>query len=564
MEAKKPKPHDHKCRYKCTENISEEERSTICQRFYALADYRRQHDFVCQRISVHPLGKRKGCKNTRSCSKKYTFQVNNKIFRVCEAFFIRTLAISKKYVDTAMLGRTPEGVFHGMDQRGRHPPAHKTSDDALQFVRRHIASYPAVEAHYVRKDTKKRYLESSLTIQGMYRNYKVKCAIESTKPVGITVFRRVFNTEFNLAFHRPKKDQCPVCEKHKNLTPEEKEANREEYEAHVQRNKRAQQEKAADKAAAETDKSIKSITFDLQSVLYTPCSLVSTIYYIKKLCTYNLTIYDQDRPHDVYCFVWNETDGRRGALEIATCLYRYLSYLPTTVQSVRFFSDSCIGQNRNRYVSFALALAVQRYPSIRVIDQKFLETGHTYMECDSCHSAIETAKKHRRVNSPEQWDALIAGARVDNPYKVHRLSYADFLDFKVACDQVWPASLRDEEGEKMSWYEIRWVRVEKTRPGVVKFKRSFDDVEFQEIRMNLKRGRAVQSLANMKLVSAYKNRLPISDDKKRALLALCENHIIPKDYHGFYSELPSSTKVQDTLDDPELDMEEEQGKNFRF
>ena len=39
-------------------------------------------------------------------------------------------------------------------------------------------------------------------------------------------------------------------------------------------------------------------------------------------------------------------------------------------------------------------VALQKLPHIQVIDHKFLVPGHTYMECDSDHSVIESLKKN--------------------------------------------------------------------------------------------------------------------------------------------------------------------------
>ncbi len=57
-------------------------------------------------------------------------------------------------------------------------------------------------------------------------------------------------------------------------------------------------------------------TFDLQSVLQIPFGDASPLYYKRKLCLYNLTLYQSKLQNDAYCFLWNETDGKRGSSEI--------------------------------------------------------------------------------------------------------------------------------------------------------------------------------------------------------------------------------------------------------
>ena len=101
-----------------------------------------------------------------------------------------------------------------------------------------------------------------------------------------------------------------------------------------------------------------------------------------------------------------------------------------------FYSDTCFGQNRNKYTAAELHHGVTNLPFIKIINQKFLETGHTQMECDSMHSAIaiEYAKKRTSVYVFSQWDTVIQMARQIKPYKVIPLKHSNFWDFKMLGD----------------------------------------------------------------------------------------------------------------------------------
>ena len=67
------------------------------------------------------------------------------------------------------------------------------------------------------------------------------------------------------------------------------------------------------------------------------------------------------------------------------------------------FSDTCSGQNRNQNVAAILLHAAKSIKHLRVIEQKLLEKGHSYMECDSMHAVIENVKKNRPVFSINGW-----------------------------------------------------------------------------------------------------------------------------------------------------------------
>ena len=117
--------------------------------------------------------------------------------------------------------------------------------------------------------------------------------------------------------------------------------------------------------------------------------------------------------------VWDETEGARGCSEIATALFEYMKTLPETVNKLTLYSDCCAGQNRNQYLTAALHNILQSDElSMMEINQKYLESGHTQMECDSVHSTIERSKKNVDVYVPRDWHNIITLARKRNPYKV--------------------------------------------------------------------------------------------------------------------------------------------------
>ena len=88
--------------------------------------------------------------------------------------------------------------------------------------------------------------------------------------------------------------------------------------------------KKDDKDLGKMSKETVVATFDLQAVLQTPCSLVSQIYYMRKLNCYNLSVYNLGNK-DATCYLWSEIDANRGACEIGSCLYLYLKSLPSYI-----------------------------------------------------------------------------------------------------------------------------------------------------------------------------------------------------------------------------------------
>lgn len=119
----------------------------------------------------------------------------------------------------------------------------------------------------------------------------------------------------------------------------------------------------------------------------------SQIYYKRKLSVYNFTIYEHHSA-DGFCYVWDEINSGKGASEIGICLFQYLKNLPETVTHVSTYSDTCGGQNRNIFTMTAILCAVQNIDNLQIIDIKYMEFGHSYLEANAMDATIERAKKN--------------------------------------------------------------------------------------------------------------------------------------------------------------------------
>ncbi len=242
------------------------------------------------------------------------------------------------------------------------------------------------------------------------------------------------------------------------------------------------------------------------------------MHYMRKFCCYNLSVYSAG-DKTAACYLWSETEGKRGSNEISNCLNLHLSSLDHTVEHVILYSDACPGQNRNQIVATSLLHSVSTLPNIKIIDHKFLESGHTHMECDSMHAAIEFAKSKTKICVPSQWDTIISMARRRNPYHVVTLKYYDFKDFKGMQSKASKTS-KTEGGQKPKWTNMKWMRFMKSEPEMCQFKYDFQSVEFQRVKFSSKRSNEQQLPLPL-----YKAKLPISSVKKRTWL-LCARKVL--------------------------------------
>lgn len=293
--------------------------------------------------------------------------------------FLNTLGINKGVVDVAMRKRTSENTTD-CDKRGKHIKK-VTASLVLENVKSHIQSFPTVPSHYCRSTTKRHYLAPYLNITLMYKLYCELCDLRSEEKVSLPIYRKIFNENFNLGFHHPKKDQCRICTHYDNASDNEKKSLKVDYEAHLALKDQARSEKCKDRVEAEkSNSSYICANFDLQQVLLVPTDPTNNaLFYKRRLATYNFTIYNVvNKQGD--CFMWNETEGGRGSCEIASSIYIYLKSLPKAITRITFFSDRCSGQNLNQFTAAMLMKAVQDLENLEFVDMKFLVSGHTEME----------------------------------------------------------------------------------------------------------------------------------------------------------------------------------------
>nr|CAH7761472.1 unnamed protein product [Callosobruchus chinensis] len=111
------------------------------------------------------------------------------------------------------------------DRRGKHgeqkalDPPHK---DAVRAI-------PRVESQYLWNQTSREYFQGSLNIATLYRLYKEQCLEENSPYVKKFMYEHIFNTEFDIGFHKPIKDQCSTCEGYRNSSEEGKQEQEEMY-----------------------------------------------------------------------------------------------------------------------------------------------------------------------------------------------------------------------------------------------------------------------------------------------------------------------------------------------
>ena len=177
-----------------------------------------------------------------------------------------------------------------------------------------------------------------------------------------------------------------------------------------------------------------AVTFDLEQVLLCPKLNASSLFYRRKLATYNLTIYRLDNG-EVLFHMWHEGQAGKGSCEIATFIFKFFNFLPCDVNRVILYSDTCAKQNRNLSLSTMCLSAVQAH-SLEIMDHIYMESGHSQMECDSAYSTIESALKNKDIYCAADYFRIAALARKQKPFQAELLSTSEVLDFKGFSKEI--------------------------------------------------------------------------------------------------------------------------------
>ena len=313
------------CKKQCTAKLTEEDRKKIPQDYWSLPDLERKRLFISKCIKTskkkreRKLEKVKGKRRDRQLSGSFQFNQprTGEAITVLQKNFLNTLDIPEKAVRTALKKTKLSGVLES-DQRGHASDHNKTEEAVTNQIKEHIMLFKTVESHYIRRDSQCQYLPDHLSISEMYRLYGEWCKANAFEVASYGLYYNVFKTQFNLKFHKSKKDQCDECVGYNNsakhlLTDEIK----SKQQKHIAEKDFVRIHKDTVKKEAANDATVFVAGFDFQRTLLSPHGKTSSFYFSLRLKNYNFTITNLQSMHTT-CFLWNECQAREGACEVAT------------------------------------------------------------------------------------------------------------------------------------------------------------------------------------------------------------------------------------------------------
>jgi len=534
------------CRAKCMNKVNVDLQNELFKMYWSMQDYNRRVAYISGLITVSNKQRiRKRCETPEKSKPRekvyhYFIPKQGEHESVCKGCFLKVFGETAKFIRCIVEKKVNSPVSRcSPDKRGQRTPKNRFPSAVIKDITDHIKKLPAYESHYCRKETNKKYLPPYFTLQRAYNDY--------TKSVNNPVSRCVYQKYFKLSgikVKSPKKDTCTLCDQLKiqltntNCSEDQRIQLINQQTQHHNDSEAAYQSKRNDILSISDNTHV--IAFDLQQCLPTPSLDSSVAFYKRQLWTFNFTVHNMLTSR-ASCYLWNETVAKRGANDMGSCIFHYLSNLPSQVTHVIMYSDCCPGQNKNSIIIAMCLYFLEHQDNIKVIDHKFMVPGHSRMECDSDHAKIEKARKRYPfpISHPHDWAQLIGWAG-KNSFDVHEMNQNLFFDFNFLLKHKYQVKKKNEQGDPFIFRNVKWFRYIKENTNIVKYKTSLNtEEEFQE--MNMMKRKSI----NSPLPKAYEDTLPISDEKKKDIISLL--NLIPEVYHDFYKNLKSKGDITDPL-----------------
>ncbi|KAL4144126.1 hypothetical protein QTP88_006354 [Uroleucon formosanum] len=343
------------------------------------------------------------------------------------------------------------------------------------------------------------------------------CKLNNVVAVTISVFKKRWNTEYNIGIHVPKKDKCTFCEAFKNMQNKSEE-DRINYQLHIEEKEYTNKMFMKDQDRSGQNRFL-CCSFDLQKVLNTPWGNSMLLFYSRKLAYYNFSIYES-KIKAGHCYLWFEVDGKGGANEICSILYDYLKSIGDKglFQEIALYCDSCPGQNKIHFMLGMLHHFLSNSKNIKCLTINYLLPGHTYLPVDSVHACIDKNIKKKTVWAPYEWSTIIRNLRINaGLYNTIIFKHTHFLDWSAVSSAMFmKQKLMVSNNDNIRFKSIKRVEFSKQDFNVFKIAYIFklnEDHYLNLLSVNLysqNRLRSTTSVINIsKPNQLYTSKLPI-------------------------------------------------------
>ena len=484
------------CKDRCLLKVPDECRQEIFKKCWEIGSYDARLNYYNSCVSERPFKRKYTTKATsiRPAEVVYSVKSKDKRYEICRSGFQSIHGMTSKEMQVFLRKRkdSPTGAIPA-DRRGRHEPQGKIKGVQLERVHEHIKLLSVTTSHYSRiKNPHRQYTTvEGLTVQKLFTAYVMWMTenYPTEKKVKQKFYHHIFTTNYNIAFKQPQTDVCNECT---SLQQAIKDGHDDDALAILQDRLTLHRDtaKAAQLLLKEqkdvVDDDLMVICVDLQQTLPCPKLSCNRAYYTRKVWLYNLCIYDVIGKKPTL-YMWEETQGGRGADDIASCIHRWLEDNANGRKKLRIFADNCAAQNKNKTIVL-MALQKVHQKMLDRVEFIYLVSGHSFLPCDRVFGVIEKRlKQYSEITSPVGYVSVVeeSGASGHDPQAIKKMEIDDFLAFSALdkyCHWKTPAATF-----KGSFQKARQIIVTKDYPCgyIIKLHYNLEDTDTNLVKVSL-------------------------------------------------------------------------------
>ena len=163
-----------KCKLKCFEKVTEEERQEVFYECWELGTNERKWDFHINHV-INPT-KQRCSTNSKESRRSMTREYSIGGKRVCKVMYLNTLGVTDQCLTTAF--KKNVGGKPSTSTVDLHGGSHKKRVSEWELIKELIKFFPVKDSYYCRKDSNKKFLHECLIISKLYDLYKEWCACQ--------------------------------------------------------------------------------------------------------------------------------------------------------------------------------------------------------------------------------------------------------------------------------------------------------------------------------------------------------------------------------------------------
>ena len=282
------------------------------------------------------------------------------------------------------------------------------------------------------------------------------------------------------------------------------------------------------------------MTYEMEKTLPLPKLSVSEAFDLRQVRLYNTGVHVINRKMEgAYFQIWTESEGRRGVNEVCSSLLTFFNVANISSAKLIVWGDSCAGQNKNfaTICFWQYMLLSQRF---EVIEHKFPEPGHTYLDSDRDFGKVECAVKRKEtIYSVDEYQTIMTSAFTKSKATVTCMGDKMVDIANLARSLGLKKQTTDTNGNKIELRDkVRWIRISEF--GKYSFKHSFnEEEEWKDVLLS--RSPAAHTLPELDLLP--RKTVPIKPAKLRDIQK--QLRFIPAIYQGLYIDLLASDRISD-------------------